>query len=701
MLFCYNSLLFLLAFHIRFINSISHNYKLLYINCPNILSNFNANKSDLTCNIFFGNKGIALDTDEYKTQHHINEYFKKLPYKTESIVNPDQLPGSSSREDFKADNIPIANNVLTDVLPLAPLSEDEPLEEIVEDNDLTKPPSNKEDWNLKRISHGRYFWHKFFAKPSEQTLKALRWFKQEHDQTRCNRILERTYTQLPKIMPQKGPDGKFLPLTRSEKLMNRHSLKVNKKIIGYDNSGEASNLLILLNYPTEKLVGLVEKLRMPGVLNLENYELLRLLNYSMAYLAKTNNFTNVIQFLLTLGKFNDNLKLPKNETDSEDNNKPEPIILPDNSIAYITMAKGNIYKGKIKRVFMRYKPMVYSIIGRLKNDPFNKKFLLPRKARPEPIREIYPTYNTDSALTKFLEEALELEIKYSKEEYDHDKTMDRSFSDQFDGNSDYTTKKSINKFDRPTTINFSKELKDYLIKGISELSPSSIKEMLKFNKKLGMLRTFTLINRIRKLHTEIGMSYNEIIRVCIYSPGILSNGSYKQRCLKIYDIDESFTHEVVNKLVRSFPKLLSYNIDRNVKPKTLYLLRVMGKSVSDLLDFPKYLSFSLYDRIIPRHFSIMNKFYNGEFLSVYRFLFQTGFYPSYGQPVTHPKIPNTLPENHDKFMSFYMELNRDLSLKDMLTTSEEDFCRIYNLTYRNMVEGKKYALKIPLPTNVQ
>ncbi|KAF5153459.1 mTERF family protein [Theileria parva strain Muguga] len=700
MLIYYNSLLYILTFHIGFINSIIHTKKLLYINSPNILNNFSDNRSGVTCNIFFGNPSITIDSDEYNHQHHINEYFKKLTNKSGKPSDSQELPDSSSKEQPELGDVPIANNVLTDVLPLAPPSEDDPLEEIVEDNDLSKPPSNKDDWSLKRIAHGRRFWHKFFAKPSEQTLKAVRWIKFEHDKTNCNRILERTYTQLPKVMPQKGPDGKFLPLSKKDKIKNKHSLKVQRKIIGYDNSGEVSNLLILMNYPTERLVRLVEKLRMPGILDLKNYELLRLLKHSMLYLAKTNNFINVIQFLITLGKFNPNLKLPEDKI-PEDVPQSEPIILPDHSTAYISMGKGNIYKGKIPRVLMRYKPMAYSIIGRLKSDPFNKKFLLPRKPKAKPIREVFPVFNPNSSLTKFLTESMGLVREYQEVPYDHDKTMDRSFSDIFTENQVYTTKNSVNKFDFPTTINFNKHLKDYLIKGVSELSAADIKRILKHAPKLGLTDTSTLIYRIKQLHTHVGLTYEEILRICKHNITILSFGNYKQRFLKIYDIDESFTYESVKELILKLPNLLTYNIDRCIKPKILYLFRIMGKSVSDLLEYPKYLSFSLYDRIIPRHLSVMNKLYNGEFLSVYRFLFQTGFYHSYGQPITHPKIPNPLPENHEKFLSFYMELNRDLNLKELIRTSDEEFCKIYNLTYRNLVEGREFAFKIPLPVNVQ
>ncbi|UKJ88230.2 hypothetical protein MACJ_000674 [Theileria orientalis] len=630
-------------------HTLTNKGSLLFIS--HLSPNIRKNRNDLSCNIFFGSKSISLDTQEYKKGDEWHEYFKKVDDSTD-----------------------------TSGLPLAPENEDDPLEEVEDEGDLSKPPTPKKDWYLKKLAHGRRFWHKFFATPSDQTLRAMRWCKFQHDRFHCNRILERTYNQLPLIEPRKGPDGKLMKLTKEEKVYNRHSLRVKRKILGYDNTSEESNLLIIANHPQERLVKLVEKLRMPGVLDLRNYELLRLLKSSMLYLAKPNTFMSTVDFLLCFGRFNTGY--------SEEFKKYMEI------------------EEKPKK---RFRPMVYAIIGKLRNDPFKKELLLPRKNKAPPIREEFPVYNgPESVLNRFLDSCENLTtFKVTTTPYNFDETMDRSFSDIFDRAPEYTTKGSINKLDSPALVEYQKEMskcmrpeKDYEKEDFVGWTPEDVKNMLRVSSKMGLVRTETIIRRLRSLHNDLGLSYEEIIDLGKNHPRVLKYGRYKQKCLRLYDIDETFTHEVVNRLVRGYPNILTYNVDRCIRPKILYLLRNMGKSVEDLLDYPRYLSFSLYDRIVPRHFAVMNRHYKGEFLSVYRFLFETGFYRSYGQPVTHEKIPDLLPENHDKYMESYRQLSSQIDLRALLKTGDAKFCEIFKLSYRELVEGKHNAFKIPLPTNI-
>ncbi|KAG2631551.1 hypothetical protein PVAP13_2NG034400 [Panicum virgatum] len=53
-------------------------------------------------------------------------------------------------------------------------------------------------------------------------------------------------------------------------------------------------------------------------------------------------------------------------------------------------------------------------------------------------------------------------------------------------------------------------------------------------------------------------------------------------------------------MVADFPALLRYNVDI-LKPKCQYLRRVMVRPLKDLIEFPRFFSYSLEDRIEPRH----------------------------------------------------------------------------------------------------
>ncbi|KAF2305910.1 hypothetical protein GH714_008833 [Hevea brasiliensis] len=53
-------------------------------------------------------------------------------------------------------------------------------------------------------------------------------------------------------------------------------------------------------------------------------------------------------------------------------------------------------------------------------------------------------------------------------------------------------------------------------------------------------------------------------------------------------------------MIADFPMLLRYNIDL-LRPKYRYLRRTMVRPLQDLIEFPRFFSYSLDERIIPRH----------------------------------------------------------------------------------------------------
>ncbi|ORM39355.1 uncharacterized protein BXIN_3067 [Babesia sp. Xinjiang] len=606
-------------------------------------------------------------------------------------------------------------------LPLAPAYEDYEVDDSTpaEDADLTRPPSSKEEWYLKRLARGRRFWHKYFAEPSQQSIRFYRLVKMKHDLKFCNRVVRREYIELrPEIKPREV-DGKIQPLTRRERNKNRSRIQVVRTTVGYDNSSDDSNILILLTLPQERLVRMVERIRLPHLLALRNFEMLRLLRHSMLFMSKPNIFESTVDFLLTFSRLDT----------SYSGEIPQFCDLPT-------------------KPTKRFRPMIYAVIGRLRTDPFPDHLLKVRSSQPPPIRDPFPhcDSNKDSVLTRFLNACSSLVLERLRGvEYDFDAVMDRNFSDYFtEMMPNYTTKESVNRIDYPLTVSFSREMSPYLREPVEspesstvsavdqdstidkdtevgdtsvseDSSPSAlvprrgstapwtsdeVKLMLKRVYKLGLTKPSTLIDRFKRLHCDIGFSFEDILWLGRTRPQIFLFGNYKQRCQEIYDCDEDLTFEDVLSMVRRYPNLLSFNVLRSLRPKIYYLRRIMRREISDLVDFPKYLSFSLYDRIIPRHIALMNRAYRGEFLKVYRFLFESGFYKGYGQTVTDDRVPDILPSDHDKYLAVYEGLSREADLRSMLVTNDDQFLRQFNLSYRDLVQGKEDALRIPLPTDL-
>lgn len=67
-----------------------------------------------------------------------------------------------------------------------------------------------------------------------------------------------------------------------------------------------------------------------------------------------------------------------------------------------------------------------------------------------------------------------------------------------------------------------------------------------------------------------------------------------------------FSHsEVANMVIRS-PGLLTYSIEKNLRPKLEYFVREMKGDLAEIKRFPQYFSFSLEGKIKPRHRLLMD-----------------------------------------------------------------------------------------------
>lgn len=68
-----------------------------------------------------------------------------------------------------------------------------------------------------------------------------------------------------------------------------------------------------------------------------------------------------------------------------------------------------------------------------------------------------------------------------------------------------------------------------------------------------------------------------------------------------------FSYKDTIAMFRRFPSLFCYSIKENLEPKFNYFVIEMGRNLKELKEFPHYFSFSLENRIKPRHKQCVEK----------------------------------------------------------------------------------------------
>ncbi|XP_031278695.1 transcription termination factor MTERF2, chloroplastic [Pistacia vera] len=123
--------------------------------------------------------------------------------------------------------------------------------------------------------------------------------------------------------------------------------------------------------------------------------------------------------------------------------------------------------------------------------------------------------------------------------------------------------------------------------------------------KFPPLLTYSLHRKIRPvvifLMTKAGVSERDIGKCIALGPELLgcSIGNKLEVNVKYY-LSLGIKFQQLGKMIADFPMLLRYNIDL-LRPKYRYLRRTMVRPLQDLIEFPRFFSYSLEDRIIPRH----------------------------------------------------------------------------------------------------
>ncbi|PON57872.1 Mitochodrial transcription termination factor [Parasponia andersonii] len=123
--------------------------------------------------------------------------------------------------------------------------------------------------------------------------------------------------------------------------------------------------------------------------------------------------------------------------------------------------------------------------------------------------------------------------------------------------------------------------------------------------KFPPLLTYSLYKKIRPvvifLMTKAGVTERDIGKVIASGPELLGCSiAHKLEINVKYYLSLGIRLRQLGEMITDFPMLLRYSIDV-LRPKYRYLRRTMVLSLEDLIEFPRFFSYSLDSRIIPRH----------------------------------------------------------------------------------------------------
>jgi mTERF domain-containing protein len=68
-----------------------------------------------------------------------------------------------------------------------------------------------------------------------------------------------------------------------------------------------------------------------------------------------------------------------------------------------------------------------------------------------------------------------------------------------------------------------------------------------------------------------------------------------------------FTEEEAKRSCARLPAILGYDVENNLWPKFVYLVKEMERDLEELKKFPQYFGFSLEKRIVPRHLHLKER----------------------------------------------------------------------------------------------
>ncbi|CAI7734226.1 unnamed protein product [Closterium sp. NIES-53] len=106
----------------------------------------------------------------------------------------------------------------------------------------------------------------------------------------------------------------------------------------------------------------------------------------------------------------------------------------------------------------------------------------------------------------------------------------------------------------------------------------------------------------------IGLIEDKLLNLLLHHPYILCRSVGKTLEPRTdFLLSLGFTRAEVARIVADFPPILTKHVDNDLRPKLAYLEGPMGRSVREVLGFPRFFSFSLARRIIPNHRKLQSR----------------------------------------------------------------------------------------------
>nr|GMD28743.1 transcription termination factor MTERF2, chloroplastic [Ipomoea batatas] len=118
--------------------------------------------------------------------------------------------------------------------------------------------------------------------------------------------------------------------------------------------------------------------------------------------------------------------------------------------------------------------------------------------------------------------------------------------------------------------------------------------------------TYSLEKKIRPtvifLLTKAGVSQRNVGKVIAFQPELLGCSiAHKLDPNVKFFLSLGIPLRKLGEMIADYPLILRYDIEKHLRPKYKYLRRTMVRPLEDLIEFPRFFSYSLEDRIIPRH----------------------------------------------------------------------------------------------------
>ncbi|KAL2634691.1 hypothetical protein R1flu_006170 [Riccia fluitans] len=171
-------------------------------------------------------------------------------------------------------------------------------------------------------------------------------------------------------------------------------------------------------------------------------------------------------------------------------------------------------------------------------------------------------------------------------------------------------------------------------KNVQSLKEAGISEVAKAIFKLPQIMSLSLGNKYRGilqfLQDELNLQNDQISKIVSSQISILSFSVETNIRPKVgFFLDMGLQNDDIARLVVKYPNIFCHSLEKSIKPKVQYLVNEMKLQVMELIAFPHYLSYSLPDRIRPRH----------EYVSKYGFSYKLSSLLSCCDYVFHKRYP--------------------------------------------------------------